>query len=44
MTDIEIETHPLQPFLPHNAKLLMLEFSTTSEPMENGFLLSKLPK
>ena len=24
MTDIEIETHPLQPFLPHNAKLLML--------------------
>ncbi|EKU54715.1 hypothetical protein ACINWC323_1521 [Acinetobacter sp. WC-323] len=24
MTDIEIETHPLQPFLPSNAKLLML--------------------
>lgn len=24
MTDIKIETHPLQPFLPHNAKLLML--------------------
>lgn len=24
MTDIEIETHPLQPFLPFNAKLLML--------------------
>ncbi|MCH7385859.1 uracil-DNA glycosylase family protein [Acinetobacter modestus] len=24
MTYIEIETHPLQPFLPHNAKLLML--------------------
>lgn len=24
MTDIEIETHPLQPFLPANAKLLML--------------------
>ncbi|EXB47018.1 uracil-DNA glycosylase family protein [Acinetobacter sp. 1000160] len=24
MTDIEIETHPLQPFLPSNTKLLML--------------------
>lgn len=24
MTDIELETHPLQPFLPSNAKLLML--------------------
>ena len=24
MTDIEIETHPLKPFLPVNAKLLML--------------------
>lgn len=24
MTDLEIETHPLQPFLPSNAKLLML--------------------
>ena len=24
MTDLKIETHPLKPFLPQNAKLLML--------------------
>lgn len=41
---LNIEEHPLEPFLPVNAKLLMLGFSPTKETMEHGILLSQSAK
>ena len=37
-----IEQHPLEPFLPGNAKLLMLgSFPPPTKTVEHGFLLSE---
>ena len=42
---LNIEEHPLEPFLPANAKLLMLgSFPPTKETMEHGILLSQSAK
>lgn len=38
---MEIEKHPLEPFLPAKAKLLMLGVSATKKTLVNGFLLSE---
>ena len=39
---MEIETHPLEPFLPAKSKLLMLgSFPPQEKKMVDGFLLSK---
>ena len=40
---LNIEEHPLEPFLPVNAKLLMLG-SFPPETMEHGILLSQSAK
>ena len=38
----EVECHPLEPFLPKNAVLLMLgSFPPAEETLEHGFLLSE---
>lgn len=40
---MKIERHPLEPFLPANARLLMLgKFSTSKEKVVDGVLLSEL--
>ena len=42
---LNIEEHPLEPFLPVNAKLLMLgSFPPQKKPMEHGILLSQSAK
>ena len=39
--EIEIEKHPLEPFLPPKAKLLIGKLSATKETVVDGFLLSE---
>ena len=42
---MEIEKHPLEPFLPAKAKLLMLgSFPPQKKTLANGIFLSKLNK
>lgn len=41
---LNIEEHPLEPFLPINAKLLMLGSFPPKETMEHGILLSQSAK
>lgn len=42
MAKPEIEQHPLEPFLPANAQLLMLGASRRRKTVVNGLLLSQL--
>lgn len=39
---MEIEQHPLEPFLPGNARLLMLGVSAAKKTLVHGVLLSEL--